>query len=117
MSFVAKSRCCIRSKTTARMQRQIVSRLKAGVVCFLCFLVSLSHVLAWPFELGVRVLTPWHGPWSVLEIRTPTIRCCWGYRVARFGVAFRVGDTDSEVFLWPVELLIRISTLLRGRFS
>ena len=42
-----------------------------------------SHAFAWPLELGI---------W------TPMLQCClssWGYGLPRFGVAPRVGDTDS----------------------
>ena len=64
------------------------------------FLVSLSHALAWPLELGIWTPTLWRGPSS------------WGYGLPRFGVAPQVGDTDSHALVWPLELGIRTRTLL-----
>ena len=39
----------------------------------------------------------------------------WGYVLPRFGVAPRVGDTDSQASVWPLELGIRTPMKMRMR--
>ena len=56
-----------------------------------------------PLELGIWTPALWRGPPS------------WGYGLLRFGVAPRVGDTDSCALAAPLELGIRTPVLLQAR--
>ena len=64
-----------------------------------------SNAPVWPLELGIWTPTLWCGPLT------------WGYGLARFGVAPRLGDMDFRASVPPVELGIWTLMLWCGPWS